>query len=120
MSFKAQLDRPQLPRNGKVALSEYPKGRFLGIAMRTDRYRYVEWTDKSGKLAARELYDDQTDPQENENIAGDPQYAPLMAELSRQMRASMKITAQRQPERPMALLSPWQPLSRAFYQEADY
>ena len=65
MSFMPQLDNPNRPRNGKVAFSEYPKGGFMGVAMRTDRYRYVEWSDKSGKIAAQELYDHQADPQEN-------------------------------------------------------
>ena len=77
-----------LPREGKVAFSEYPKGGFLGVAMRTDRYRYVEWTDNDGNLAACELYDHQADPREDENIAGDPQYGPLMAGLSRQISPS--------------------------------
>ena len=54
----------------KSAISEYPKGGRQGTAIRTDRYRYVEWRDKSGKLVDRELYDHQTDPEENQNIAG--------------------------------------------------
>src|SRR5262249_33073664 len=62
----------------KAAFSEYPKGgrdadgnqaSYHGLTMRTDRYRYVEWTNaKTHEIAARELYDHQSDPQENENI----------------------------------------------------
>lgn len=78
-----------------AAFSEYPKGgpdadgnqaQYQGITMRTDRYRYVEWTNrKSGEVAARELYDHQTDPQENENIFehADP---ALQKTLAAQMR----------------------------------
>lgn len=40
----------------------------------------------SGKLVARELYDHKTDPQENENIAGDAKHATLLEELAAQMR----------------------------------
>ena len=120
MSFKSQLDDPQVPRNGKVALSEYPKGGLLGIAMRTDRYRYVEWTDKSGDVAARELYDHRADPQENENIAENPQYAQLLTQLSLQLHAARKTAFRQRPGRPLASISSWQPPLETRYQEADY
>lgn len=119
MSFKPQLNDPRAPRDGKAAFSEYPKGGFLGVAMRTDRYRYVEWTDKSGTVSARELYDQQADPQENQNLAGDAKYAPLLADLSRQMRATIKISARQRPALPLSLSNSWQPLPTMFYVEAD-
>ncbi len=74
----------------KAAFSQYPKGGFLGTAMRTDRYRYVEWTDKGGKVAARELYDHQIDPQENQNLADRPEQAGLVEQLGRQMQAGWR------------------------------
>jgi hypothetical protein len=53
--------------------------------MRTERYRYVEWLDKvSGKTAARELYDQDTDPAENENVASYSAHAKLIAKLGEQ------------------------------------
>lgn len=86
-SFRPMLEDPSRP--GKVAaFSWYPKGPNLGRAMRTDRYRYVEWTNKAGELAAAELYDHQIDPQENENIAARPEYKPLLERLHRLMQAS--------------------------------
>lgn len=84
-SFKPLLDDPQ-QRWDKVAFSQYPKGGYLGTAMRTDRYRYVEWQDKNGQLAARELYDHARDPQENENVAGQPDQAAVLDQLGRLMR----------------------------------
>jgi iduronate 2-sulfatase len=86
LSFVPLLENPtrEWP---KVAFSEYPKGGKAGTAMRTDRYRYVEWADKSGKLADRELYDHQADPQENENVAGKAENAKLIEDLARQLQA---------------------------------
>jgi arylsulfatase A-like enzyme len=86
-SFVPLLDDPKRAWD-KAAFSEYPKGGRQGIALRTDRYRYVEWRDKNGELAARELYDHQTDPQENENVAGLPANEPVMEGLSAQLRAA--------------------------------
>ena len=43
---------------------------YMGYAIRTDRYRYVEWRDfQSGAVRARELYDHRSDPNEKKNIA---------------------------------------------------
>ena len=85
-SFAPLLDDPRLPWKA-TAISEYPKGGRLGTAMRTDRYRYVEWFNKSGKLMDRELYDHANDPQENENIAGRPEQAKVIEALSAQLAA---------------------------------
>jgi iduronate 2-sulfatase len=73
-----------------AAFSQFPRqheGRdYMGYAMRTDRYRYVEWLDAgSGEIAARELYDHADDPAENENVAGRAEHAALLAQLSAQM-----------------------------------
>jgi arylsulfatase A-like enzyme len=46
--------------------------------VRTDRYTYVEW----GETGEIELYDRQEDPYELENVAGDPAYAQIQAELA--------------------------------------
>lgn len=118
LSFRPLLNDPQQPRVGKVAFSEYPKGQYLGVTMRTDRYRYVEWTDRSGKLSAQELYDHRQDPQENENIAGDSKYTALLADLSRQMRAVIKVSGRRQPDA-LSRFGSWNPLAGTFYQEFD-
>ncbi len=58
------------------AFSQFPRKHdgkdFMGYAMRTDRYRYVEWIDAvNGVIEARELYDHQSDPEENTNLANE-------------------------------------------------
>ncbi len=59
-----------------AAFSWYPKGGNLGGAMRTDRWRYVEWVNPQREIVARELYDELNDPQENENVFDRPETAP--------------------------------------------
>ncbi len=59
------------------------KGKFQGRAIRTDRFRFVEWRDPKENLKAVELYDLQKDPHETRNIAGaSPE---TVARLSRQL-----------------------------------
>lgn len=73
-----------------AAFSQYPrpnKGqRLMGYSMRTDRYRFTRWVERNDhtKVVAVELYDHQTDPQENTNIANDPKHAALVAQLTTQ------------------------------------
>ncbi len=43
---------------------------YMGYAMRTDSYRFVEWREfGSGSVTARELYDHRSDPSESVNLA---------------------------------------------------
>jgi iduronate 2-sulfatase len=45
-------------------------GRFQdGDTIRTDAFRFTEYTDKTGKLSSRMLYDHEADPGENFNVA---------------------------------------------------
>jgi arylsulfatase A-like enzyme len=66
-----------------AALSQYPRGPAMGRSMRTDRYRLTVWQDRKDreKFHAVELYDHQTDPAENVNLAADPGYAERVKEL---------------------------------------
>lgn len=77
-----------------AAFSQYARGftyRFMGKSMRTDRYRYIEWRDRlDDKVVATELYDHETDPQENINIAGDPQHKELVHQLSSRLALGWK------------------------------
>ena len=41
-----------------------------GQAVRTDRWRYIQWSDGTD-----ELYDEANDPQETHDLAGDPRHA---------------------------------------------
>lgn len=57
-------------------------GRFgIGDTIRTDRFRYTQYPDSRGK-ARRMLYDHHADPGEDRNLADDPAYAAVVAELS--------------------------------------
>jgi len=49
-----------------------------GRAVRTDRWRYVEW--QGGELGA-ELYDQQNDPYELKNLAEDPQHLDTVKQM---------------------------------------
>jgi iduronate 2-sulfatase len=52
--------------------SWFRPGQYEGSALRTDRYRLVEWVDtKTDNTAQIELYGHATDPQENVNVAGE-------------------------------------------------
>lgn len=80
-----------------AAFSWYPKGgpsadspdqKYLGWAMRTSRWRYVEWVDADRQIVARELYDEDADADENENVADRPEYQAILAAMSETMHAS--------------------------------
>jgi flagellin-specific chaperone FliS len=60
----------------------------MGYSMRTDRYRFTVWVhrDDHTKVDAIELYDHQTDPEENANVANDPANAELVKELMAQWK----------------------------------
>jgi iduronate 2-sulfatase len=55
----------------------------MGRSVRTERWRYTEWEDGAQGL---ELYDVVSDPGEHVNLAGNPAYAPTMAELRTLLR----------------------------------
>lgn len=79
-SFAALLENPEAPHRDH-AIHVYPRNHLLGRAIRTDRYRLVEWK-KPGDApdtAVFELYDYESDPDETQNLA--PEQGPVVAEL---------------------------------------
>jgi arylsulfatase A-like enzyme len=71
-----------------VALSQYPrfKGTYVGRALRTDRYRFVTWTEtKTGRIVDRELYDHSNDTAETRNLARDEAQAERVSQLEAQL-----------------------------------
>jgi arylsulfatase A-like enzyme len=93
-SMKPLLDDPKRPWK-TAAFSQYPRkagksgtGDLMGYSMRTDRYRFTVWVDQKdhAKVDAVELYDHQTDPQENTNVAKDPANAELVKKLMAQWK----------------------------------
>lgn len=55
-----------------------------GYAVRTDRWRYIEW-DEGRK--GRQLYDMDADPREARNLAADPAQAAVVADLAARLAA---------------------------------
>jgi hypothetical protein len=90
-SFARLLEKPDQSFKS-AALSQYPRGKnVMGYSMRTERYRYTEWRDKrDGKVTARELYDHERDPREDENVAGREGNAELVKTLAKQMEAGWR------------------------------
>ncbi len=76
------LDDPSRP--GKPAaftlVIRGPKNR--GDSIRTDHWRYTEWSD-----GTRELYDHRDDPEETRNLAGLPAHGAVQAKLQRLLEA---------------------------------
>jgi iduronate 2-sulfatase len=79
-----------------AAFSQYPRSSdgkaLMGYSMRTDRYRFTAWVQRNdhSKIEAIELYDHQTDPQENISLATDPKHAGLVTKLTAQWRAGWR------------------------------
>ncbi len=70
----------------KAAFSQYPRQKVMGHSIRTDRYRYTEWAEPGQEPVGVELYDHQTDPAENVNIAGLAENKELVAKLSKMLK----------------------------------
>jgi len=83
---------------GRYGRTTTVEGEQMGYAIRTDRYRYVEWyewvTDenRAGRLLCTELFDHQTDPEENVNLAADPAFADLVHTLSGQLKKGWRYS----------------------------
>ncbi|MRG45705.1 sulfatase-like hydrolase/transferase [Chitinophaga sp. SYP-B3965] len=87
-SLAPLLTKPDQPWKNAV-FSQFPRPwqyknepEIMGYAIRTDRYRYVEWRNfKTDEVKAMELYDHQIDPGEVNNIAN----IALIRELKQQL-----------------------------------
>ncbi len=108
-SLVSLLDQPG--RDWKrAAFSQFPRGVFMGYAMRTKRHRLVRWMRQDvprKKASLLELYNLEHDSVERVNLAGDPQYADLVAQLIVQSRAGW------QAAKPMNTVSEQQPLAKS-------
>jgi len=88
-SFMPLVQDPNRPWK-RAAFSQYPRnvpgqGRSMGYSMRTDRYRFTEWSVPDKGFVEYELYDHETDPKENANIAKRPENADLVKQLAEQL-----------------------------------
>ena len=99
-SLMPLLNDPARP--GKSAVfSQYPRmrqghrhrgpGDIMGYAVRTERFRYVQWQDrKTQGVLVRELYDHETDPHEMYNLAANPEYSQSLEALSGMLKRNLK------------------------------
>jgi iduronate 2-sulfatase len=96
-SLAPLMNDPNRPWS-EAAFSQYPRafeghrhkrhGDVMGYAVRTDRYRYVQWKEwESGKIVARELYDVHADPDEMTNLAQDSTHQATISRLSTLLEA---------------------------------
>ncbi len=71
---------------------DYEGNEYMGYAIRTDQYRYVEWyewnkeEEKKGEFLSNELFDHNIDPQENKNIANEIEHEKTVELLSQQLK----------------------------------
>lgn len=98
VSLRPQLAAPEAPGR-EVAITQHPHPFYtknwtaMGYALRSDRYRYVEWRDRfSGEIVARELYDHQNDPMESINVVDDPAQSNAAKRMAALARSSYRFT----------------------------
>ena len=91
-SFKPLIENPHRPWK-EAAFSQYRRvvpdhGTGMGYSMRTDRYRFTRWVenDTPQNSLALELYDHESDPGENVNVAQDPRYKAVVDELATKLQ----------------------------------
>lgn len=100
LSLLPLLSNPTRPWK-RAAFSQYARdkkknrhtghGDIMGYALRTERYRYVEWRVwKSGDIVAKELYDHHRDPHEMKNLGSLPQHREVTDELGRLLKAGWR------------------------------
>ena len=83
---------------GRYGRTKTVEGEQMGYAIRTDRYRYIEWykwikeENKAGSLLCSELFDHQSDPQENINLADNSEYKGLVDALSQQLKRGWRYS----------------------------
>ncbi len=96
-SFKPLMDDPGILWK-RAAFHQYPRaipgqGAGMGYAIRTDRYRLVEWRVPGKDFRQHELYDLLTDPDENQNLANQPEHAATVRRLTEQLQAGWRASA---------------------------
>jgi iduronate 2-sulfatase len=94
ISLAPLLNDPHLPWK-TAAFHLYPKkapggGKAMGRAIRTDRYRLVEWKSRKFPEPIYELYDQRDDPDENVNLANLPAHRKTVVKLSNQLNAGWR------------------------------
>ncbi|MGV3532099.1 MAG: sulfatase-like hydrolase/transferase [Chthoniobacteraceae bacterium] len=81
-----------------AAFQVFPRGTretgpMLGHAVRSDRWRYVEWQKQDGTVAARELYDMEQDAGETVNVAENTENAEVVKKHSEMLKKRLEAPA---------------------------
>ncbi len=82
-SLKPLLENPKAEWS-KPAFTQVRRGKDVtGRSVRTERFRYTEWDEAKRGM---QLYDHETDPHEQVNLANDPKHAETMKQLQALLR----------------------------------
>ena len=87
LSLVPQLNDVDIP--GKEY--EFTMGSPLGYGIRTKSHRYTEWRKDKINADFSMLYDLENDPDEFENLVGNPEYSEKIKELSEILDAKIRI-----------------------------
>ena len=78
----------------KAVFSQYPRGwpraKFEGYSIKTDRYNYIQWKELDGSFKGHELYDHKLDPIESINIVEKKDYQIVVEEMNALLQAGWK------------------------------
>ena len=88
-SLRPLLADPESPHWKKPAVTQiWHNKKAWGYSIRTEKFRYTEWLE--GK-AGRELYNHLSDSQEIHNLADNPAYSKIVAELSSNLKKYIRL-----------------------------
>ena len=95
VSLLPLIDKPA-PHGRTAVFQVFPRstretGPLLGHAVRTDRWRYVEWRKADESVVARELYDMIGDPGETVNLAEKLEHAQVVARHGELLRERLAV-----------------------------
>ncbi len=88
LSLEPLLEDPDRPWKAAV-FSQYlrpGKDPIMGRSVRTDRWRYTEWTNAREEKVGVELYDERDDPEENVNVVGEAANGAIALEMAVRLR----------------------------------
>jgi iduronate 2-sulfatase len=97
-SLRPLLDQPRASWK-RPAFTQVQRPQFPGYSVRTERWRYIEWDD--GARGAQ-LYDHNKDPHELNNLAGNPKFAKVEAEMEELVKKNWPVRVQGDKAKPAA------------------